>query len=105
VLAQTSAQTLATAQPARAIPAATDAKAAKPKIANTWICASGIRLEVLPVSFDTPTEAPQYVLIFKQNNEVIASQRIDPAKVKDIPGYACDDRDDLKAKARPELLG
>lgn len=114
-LAQTPAQVLASAQPVRARPASTGPTssgpaltgqpAAPPKITNSWVCASGIRLEVVPVSFDSPTDTPQYVLVFKRNNEIVASQRIDPAKVKDVPGYACDDRDDPKTKPRSELLG
>ena len=108
---QTAPKALIASQPARAQPAATltaapyQAKretAGRPKLANSWICASGMRLEIYPVSFDDPTAAPQFVVVYKQNGGVVASERIDARTAKQFPAYGCNDHD---LRDRSELLG
>ena len=57
---------------------------------------------MLPVSFDDPTAARQYVVIYKQDGEVIASERIDARTARSFPEYGCNDRDVARSS---ELLG
>ena len=66
------------------------------------MCASGMRLEIYPVSFDEPTGAEQFVVVYKQDNQVIASERIDAGTAKRFPAYGCNDGG---SRNRPELLG
>ncbi|MBI1359983.1 MAG: hypothetical protein GC155_06815 [Alphaproteobacteria bacterium] len=72
------------------------------KITNSWVCASGMRLEMLPVSFDDPTASKQFVVVYKQDGEVIASERIDAKTARNFPSYGCNDKDIAR---RSDLLG
>jgi hypothetical protein len=76
--------------------------AGQPRLTNSWICASGMRLEIYPVSFDDPTTAQQFVVVYKQNGGVVASERIDARTAKQFPAYGCNDSD---LRDRSELLG
>jgi hypothetical protein len=93
-----------TSQPA-ARPASASAKGqtpASPKLTNSWICASGMRLEIYPVSFDDPAATPQYVVVYRQDGDVVASERIDARIARLFPAYGCNDRD---MRDRSDLLG
>jgi hypothetical protein len=72
------------------------------KMTNSWVCASGMRLEIYPVSFDDPTAAQQFVVVYKQDGGVVASERIDARTAKQFPAYGCNDGD---MRDRSELLG
>lgn len=85
--AQTVSGSLIAAQPARSTDVG-DAPAAS-KRENSWICASGIRLEVYPVSFDDPTTAPKYVVVYKRGDEVVASERIDARIARQLSAQGC----------------
>ena len=110
-IGQTAPKALIASQPAAAQPAATLASipshakresAGRPKLVNSWICASGMRLEIYPVSFDDPTATQQFVVVYKQNGGVVASERIDARTAKQFPAYGCNDSD---LRDRSELLG
>ena len=61
-----------------------------------------MRLEIYPVSFDDPTAAQQFVVVYRQNGRVVASERIDARTAKQFPAYGCNDGD---RRDRSELLG
>jgi hypothetical protein len=79
-----------------------DEAAGTPRMTNSWVCASGMRLEVYPVSFDDPTATPEYVVVYKQDGGVVASERIDAKIAKQLPAYGCNDGD---LRDRSDLLG
>jgi hypothetical protein len=96
--AGTVAKAVVAAQPAPKTPKtdathASDAAAATPRLTNSWVCASGMRLEIYPVSFDDPTAALQYVVVYKRDGGVVASERIDAKIARQFPAYGCNDSD------------
>jgi hypothetical protein len=102
---QTTPKTLAVSQPrpaATATPMKNKTPDAIPPLTNSWVCASGMRLEIYPVSFDDPTTVERYVVVYKQDGGVVASERIDARTAKLFPAYGCNDSD---MRNRSELLG
>ena len=61
-----------------------------------------MRLEIYPVSFDDPTATQQFVVVYKQNGGVVASERIDARTAKQFPAYGCNDSD---MRDRSDLVG
>ena len=101
---QMTPKTLAVSQPrpAAATPMKNKTPDAIPPLTNSWVCASGMRLEIYPVSFDDPTTVERYVVVYKQDGSVVASERIDARTAKLFPAYGCNDSD---MRNRSELLG
>jgi hypothetical protein len=99
---QTAPKALVASQPRPAAASLKTQDPSAPRLANSWICASGMRLEIYPVSFDDPTAAKQFVVVYKQDGGVVASERIDASTAKQFPAYGCNDSD---MRNRRELLG
>jgi hypothetical protein len=64
-------------------------------VKNFWVCATGVQLQAAPVSYDEAEnqgEAPEaWVVVYRQNDEVVASERISAEDARNMPSsYDCE---------------
>lgn len=84
--------------------AATQVSAPTP-IRNSWICLSGMRLEVLPVSHDVSNAPQEWVLVYKQNGNPISAQKVSASEARTIPTLDCGPEPGEKSRGGATLAG
>ncbi len=60
----------------------------KPVMASAAACSSGL-IEIAPVSFDASGRAEAWVVVYRINGEIVASERVSPAEVEQLQRSPC----------------
>ena len=60
----------------------------KPVLASASACSTGL-IEIAPVSFDTKGRAEAFVVVYRINGEIVASERVSPAEVEQLHRSPC----------------
>lgn len=60
----------------------------KPVMASAAACSNGL-MEIAPVSFDTTGRAEAWVVVYRINGEIVASERVSPAEVEQLQRSPC----------------
>jgi len=58
-------------------------------ISNTWVCATGVTAATHPVSFDGGETGDAWVMVYRQNGEVVASERVTEQVAQSVPAFDC----------------
>ncbi|OYX51770.1 MAG: hypothetical protein B7Y90_00130 [Alphaproteobacteria bacterium 32-64-14] len=60
----------------------------KPVLASATACSTGL-IEIAPVSFDTNGRAEAWVVVYRINGEIVASERVSPAEIEQLQRLPC----------------
>ncbi|MEZ6031352.1 MAG: hypothetical protein R3C46_16625 [Hyphomonadaceae bacterium] len=60
----------------------------KPVAASAATCATGL-IEIAPVSFDTAGRPMAWVVVYRVDGEVVASERVTPREIEDLHQTPC----------------
>ncbi len=61
---------------------------AKPVLASVMACSTGL-IEIAPVSFDTNGRVEAWVVVYRINGEIVASERVSPAEIEQLQRSPC----------------
>ena len=61
----------------------------KPGFAGKWTCMSSTIVEIAPVSYDTRGMASAWVMVLRDNGEVIAAERVSDREVEQLRSLPC----------------
>ena len=60
----------------------------KPVAASAATCATGL-IEIAPVSFDTAGRPMAWVVVYRVDGEVVASERVTPSEIENLHQTPC----------------